>query len=135
MTVFAAIAGALLACAGSSLAQESEVTPCESLSVWIHPWPDSALGAVSITFDDAYASHVEVAAPLLESHGFRGTFYVIVERLLGQGKYGLDSLNGELAGRRRAGPRDRESHLLPRVAGLDRCRVFETGTAGLQGIA
>ncbi len=29
---------------------------------------------VSITFDEALDTHLELAAPMLEEHGFRGTF-------------------------------------------------------------
>ncbi len=53
----------------------------------IQPWPGVARAAVSITFDDAYPSHAEVAAPMLEDHGFRGTFYLIVDKLFQRGKY------------------------------------------------
>ena len=68
-------------------AQEAGIAPAGSPSVSVNPWPGSARGAVSITFDDAYLSHAEVAAPLLELHGYRGTFYLIVDRLLERGKY------------------------------------------------
>ena len=32
--------------------------------------------AISYTFDDGYVEHYTVAAPELEKHGFRGTFWV-----------------------------------------------------------
>lgn len=32
---------------------------------------------VSLTFDDGYRSHLEVATPILRDAGFRGTFYVV----------------------------------------------------------
>ncbi len=51
------------------------------------PWPLASKAAVSITFDDAYISHVSRAMPLLENHGFRGTFFLIVDKLFRQGKY------------------------------------------------
>lgn len=51
------------------------------------PWPSASKAAVSITFDDAYISHVRRAMPLLENHGFRGTFFLIVDKLFRQGKY------------------------------------------------
>ncbi len=51
------------------------------------PWPSASKAAVSITFDDAYRSHVSRAMPLLESHGFRGTFFLIVDKLFRRGKY------------------------------------------------
>lgn len=62
------------------------------VEVSLQPWPDQAQGALSLTFDDAYPSQAAVAMPLLEAHGFRGTFYLIVDRLFQRGKYeGLPS--------------------------------------------
>jgi peptidoglycan-N-acetylglucosamine deacetylase len=39
-------------------------------------WPGGQRGAVSLRFDDGLDSHIERAAPMLNGHGFRGTFYV-----------------------------------------------------------
>ena len=39
-------------------------------------WPNGIRGAVSITFDDGLASQLEIAVPVLEKHGLRGTFYL-----------------------------------------------------------
>jgi peptidoglycan/xylan/chitin deacetylase (PgdA/CDA1 family) len=57
------------------------------VEVALQPWPGRAQAALSLTFDDAYPSHAAVAMPLLEAHGFRGTFYLIVDRLFQRGKY------------------------------------------------
>jgi peptidoglycan/xylan/chitin deacetylase (PgdA/CDA1 family) len=40
-------------------------------------WPDGRRGAVSLTFDDARESQVDVGLPLLDSLGVRATFYVL----------------------------------------------------------
>jgi peptidoglycan/xylan/chitin deacetylase (PgdA/CDA1 family) len=40
------------------------------------PWPEACTGAVSLTFDDGLRSQLEVAVPLLERFGLRGTFYL-----------------------------------------------------------
>jgi len=40
------------------------------------PFPDGCSGAVSLTFDDGMASQLDVAIPMLNRHGLRGTFYV-----------------------------------------------------------
>lgn len=58
-----------------------------SLEAEVLPWPSASKATVSITFDDAYRSHVDQAMPLLESHGFRGTFFLIVDKLFRRGKY------------------------------------------------
>ena len=43
------------------------------------PWPDGRRGAVSLTFDDARESQVDVGIPLLDSLGVKATFYVLPE--------------------------------------------------------
>src|SRR5688572_31370093 len=39
------------------------------------PWPGGALCAVSLTYDDGLASHIENAAPALRKSKLRATFY------------------------------------------------------------
>ena len=39
-------------------------------------WPHGKKAAVVLTYDDGLDCHLDVAAPALERHGFRGTFYV-----------------------------------------------------------
>jgi sialate O-acetylesterase len=39
-------------------------------------WPGKARAAVCLTYDDGLDCHLDIAAPALERHGFRGTFYV-----------------------------------------------------------
>jgi len=39
-------------------------------------WKNGCRGAVSLTFDDGRASHLETVVPLLEKYGLHGTFYV-----------------------------------------------------------
>ena len=41
------------------------------------PWPDGKKAALSLTFDDARESQVDVGLPLLKEHGVRATFYVL----------------------------------------------------------
>lgn len=41
-------------------------------------WPQNIRGAVSLTYDDGLPVHHQVVAPMLESVGLRGTFYVPV---------------------------------------------------------
>jgi len=50
-------------------------------------WPEGKSAAISITFDDARPSQIDVAVPILDRHGVFGTFYVspagVEERLAG----------------------------------------------------
>jgi hypothetical protein len=39
-------------------------------------WPGGTRAAVCLTYDDGLDCHLDVAAPALEAHGLRGTFYV-----------------------------------------------------------
>jgi peptidoglycan/xylan/chitin deacetylase (PgdA/CDA1 family) len=41
------------------------------------PFLPEMRAALSITFDDSRRSHLELAVPILERHGLRGTFYVL----------------------------------------------------------
>lgn len=40
-------------------------------------WPDGAVAAISLSFDDGRASQVDTAIPILDALGVRGTFYAI----------------------------------------------------------
>jgi len=44
-------------------------------------WPKGIRGAVSLTFDDARTSQVDVGLPILDAHDVRATFYVSPGRL------------------------------------------------------
>jgi len=42
-------------------------------------WPQGIRGAVSLTFDDARTSQIDVGLPILDAHGVKATFYVSPE--------------------------------------------------------
>jgi peptidoglycan/xylan/chitin deacetylase (PgdA/CDA1 family) len=44
-------------------------------------WHDDATAAISFTFDDGLQSHRDKALPLLDSFGFKATFYVIAGKM------------------------------------------------------
>jgi peptidoglycan/xylan/chitin deacetylase (PgdA/CDA1 family) len=44
-------------------------------------WPNDAVCAVSLSYDDAVPVHHQRVAPLLEQHGLRGTFYLLVRAI------------------------------------------------------
>jgi len=50
---------------------ESEVAPAAKFT-----WPDGKRAAVSLTFDDARTSQLDVGMPLLNAYGVKATFYV-----------------------------------------------------------
>lgn len=41
-----------------------------------YPWPNNALAAVSLSYDDALNSQLDNAIPALNKHGFKGSFYL-----------------------------------------------------------
>src|SRR5205807_7740733 len=45
------------------------------------PFPGGARVALSLSFDDAFASQLDVAVPMLEAHGLHATFYVLPARV------------------------------------------------------
>ena len=40
------------------------------------PWPQGQTAAITLRFDDGLESHRTDVAPLVESYGLRGTFYI-----------------------------------------------------------
>jgi hypothetical protein len=45
------------------------------------PWPEGKKAAVSLTFDDARLSQVDIGLPLFDRHGIKATFYVSPDRI------------------------------------------------------
>lgn len=43
----------------------------------VTPWPQNRVAAVSLTFDDALPTQLDVAAPILKKHHLHGTFFVV----------------------------------------------------------
>ena len=41
------------------------------------PWGEGYRAAVSLTYDDGIPNHLDIAIPMLEARGFRGTFYLV----------------------------------------------------------
>lgn len=52
-----------------------------SPSVSICKFKDDKKAAVCLTFDDGCKDHLTVAAPLLKKYGYKGTFYIIINRV------------------------------------------------------
>jgi peptidoglycan/xylan/chitin deacetylase (PgdA/CDA1 family) len=44
--------------------------------VTVARWPQDRTAAISLTFDDALATHLDVARPILKKHQLNGTFFV-----------------------------------------------------------
>lgn len=40
-------------------------------------WPDNKKGAIVLTYDDALASHLNIAVPQLNQHNLKGSFYLV----------------------------------------------------------
>ena len=60
--------------AGAATASGPQAAPTEARAF---PWPEGRKAALSLTFDDARESQVDVGIPLLDAHGVRATFYVL----------------------------------------------------------
>lgn len=41
-------------------------------------WPNDSLAAVSLSYDDALDSQLDIAIPALDKHRFKGSFYVVI---------------------------------------------------------
>ncbi|MBD3183015.1 polysaccharide deacetylase family protein [Candidatus Poribacteria bacterium] len=41
-----------------------------------YPWPDNIKAAISLSFDDGRPSQLNVAIPILDEYGLKGTFYI-----------------------------------------------------------
>ncbi|HKI78645.1 MAG TPA: polysaccharide deacetylase family protein [Ignavibacteriaceae bacterium] len=54
--------------------------------VTVKTWPNDMKSAFSFTFDDCFKSQYDYALPVLNSFGFKGTFYVIAEEPTEQGE-------------------------------------------------
>lgn len=61
------------------------------------PW-NGARGAVSLTFDDADPSHLDVAIPELDRHGLKGTFFLITSKITRPGEWKKASQAGHEMG-------------------------------------
>lgn len=51
-------------------------------------WPDNYQGAISLSFDDGYPSHIKLAVPNLDRRGLKATFY-LTPKGSGKGILGL----------------------------------------------
>ena len=69
MNVFQAISFSLLLAVPSVIAQVKH-------SVTVARWPGDRQAAISLTFDDALITHLQVAGPILKKHHLNGTFFV-----------------------------------------------------------
>ena len=49
-------------------------------------WKNDAKAALSFTFDDGFVDHFTLAGPMLEKHGLRGTFFIVVN-WIGKGNH------------------------------------------------
>lgn len=78
------LAVALLAIAGCATRQTVPLLPpapppmdIPDLDIQVENWPAGYRAALSLTFDDGTLDHYLIAAPLLEKHNLRGTFFLI----------------------------------------------------------
>jgi peptidoglycan-N-acetylglucosamine deacetylase len=66
----------LEAAAGAALSPS--LAPAEQFPLPVPaPWPQNRTAAVSLTFDDAMQTHLDIAGPILKKYGLNGTFFAI----------------------------------------------------------
>ena len=52
-------------------------TPAANPGAGGFPWPEGARAAVSLSFDDARPSQVDVGLPIFDRHGVKVTFFLV----------------------------------------------------------
>ena len=62
----------------------SSICSFQALSAW--QYPNNARFAISLSFDDARRSQVDVGLPLLDKHKVKGSFYIMPEQMIGYDK-------------------------------------------------
>ena len=72
--LFACHVGAAALLLGRAAAAQ---TPATAPGANGFPWPEGARAAVSLTFDDARPSQVDVGLPILDRHGVKATFFLV----------------------------------------------------------
>lgn len=64
--------------AAAAAALSSSVAPAEDFSLPAPaPWPQDRSAAVSLTFDDAMQTHLDIVGPTLKKYSLNGTFFAI----------------------------------------------------------
>lgn len=66
-------------CLSLVLATPLLTTATQTISPTVKPWPLGKRAALSLTYDDALSSQLDIALPQLNRLGFKATFYVTVE--------------------------------------------------------
>ncbi len=82
LSLFCLLLAVLSSCHPLSVDRSPQADPYAGKSVpsTRFPWPDGRRAAVSLTFDDARPSQVDVGVPILNEYGLRATFYVSPQR-------------------------------------------------------
>ncbi len=103
-------------------AQTSQTVPLQFKNCQIAVWRGFRKAAMTFTFDDNYRMQATLAAPALEAHRFRGTFYIVTNRVGGGWTPGWDTvrmmaLNGhEIGSHSKNHPRFTDLYLHPEWA-------------------
>lgn len=66
---------------GCKIVSRSREIPATSNRLSIAAFPDARAAMLTFSFDDGCADQYTVAAPILEQYGFRGSFFVITDRV------------------------------------------------------
>ncbi len=92
---------------------------------------DDCAAAVSLTFDDALRSHVDSAIPILDRHGLKGTFFLLISNIHPEGASTWDDWRRAVANGHEAGSHSLTHPLLTKVPDQAQLRDEIAGSADL----
>jgi len=99
--------------------------------VMVARFKDDCEAAVSLTFDDALRSHVESAIPILDRHGLKGTFFLLISNIHPEGGSSWDDWRRAVANGHEAGSHSLTHPLLTKVPDPQRVQNEITGSADM----
>lgn len=99
--------------------------------VMIARFKGDCAAAVSLTFDDALRSHVETAIPILDRHGLKGTFFLLISNIHPDGASTWDDWRRAVANGHEAGSHSLTHPLLTTVPDAQRVQAEIAGSADL----
>jgi peptidoglycan/xylan/chitin deacetylase (PgdA/CDA1 family) len=99
--------------------------------VMVARFKDDCAAAVSLTFDDALRSHVDSAIPILDRHGLKGTFFLLISNIHPEGASTWDDWRRAVTNGHEVGSHSLTHPLLTKVSDRGRLRDEIAGSADI----